>query len=157
MSFPWWMSREMVSCTLSPLFLIVSETWGFYGEKPRPLWWALPSDNEGHASVLSACIQTGRQGRRTGTRWLLGDVVRSCVHVPLYLYLKTRINELIYIFTPCQCFDCFISCSLHSTRENVKRKLSQMCLFSSDPKFYSRMFWLSILILYLFYTKPEVF
>lgn len=59
-------------------------------------------------------LQTGRQA---GTRWLLGGVVHSCVHVPLYLYLEARINEHIYIFTLCQCSDCLIYHCLHSWRE----------------------------------------
>ncbi len=54
---------------------------------------------------------------QAGTRWQLRDVVHSCVYVPLCLYLETRINEHIYIFTLCQRRDCFICCCLHSWRE----------------------------------------
>lgn len=50
-------------------------------------------------------LQTGRPA---GTCWLLGDVVHSCIYMPVYLYLETGINEHIYIFTLCQCSDCLI-------------------------------------------------
>lgn len=62
-------------------------------------------------------LQTDRQGKQAGTCWLLRDVVHSCVYVPLCLYLQTRINEHIYLFTLCQRSDCLIYCCLHSRRE----------------------------------------
>lgn len=83
----WWVCRHECQEKWSPApylpyFSLWARLGGFYGEKPRPLWWALPSDNEGHAAVLSVC--TDRQARKAGR--LFRDV-HSCVHVPLCLYL----------------------------------------------------------------------
>lgn len=60
----------MVSSTLSPLFLIVSETWGFLWRKAMTVVMSITGDNEGHAAVLSASIdtQTGRELPAAGRR-----------------------------------------------------------------------------------------
>lgn len=75
---PSWMSREMVSGTLSRLFPHCEWDLGsFYGEKPRLLWWALPSDNEGHAAVLSASTD-GQVG------W---ELLTMVIHALMCLYI----------------------------------------------------------------------
>lgn len=92
-------------------------------------------------------LQTDRQGkqagRQAGTCWLLRDVVHSCVYVPLCLYLETRINEHIYIFTLCQRGDCLIYSCLHSWKE-MSRGNQVKCAFCQC---YS---WISNCILKIF-------
>lgn len=53
--------RNGLQHLISPISHCEWDLGGVYGEKPRPLWWALPGDNEGHAAVLSA--STDKQGR----------------------------------------------------------------------------------------------
>lgn len=74
-------------------------------------------------------LQTDGQGGRQGPR-LPRDVVHSCVYVPLRLYLQTRINKHIYIFTLCQWKDCLIYLCLHSWRE-MSRGNQVKCAFLS--------------------------
>lgn len=67
----WWVCRRECQKKWSPApYLPYFSLWvrlgGFYGEKPRPLWWALPSDNEGQrCCTVSLSRQAG-----WGPRWL---------------------------------------------------------------------------------------
>ena len=97
----WWVCRcecqeKWSPAPYLPLFLIVSETWGFYGEKPRPLWWALPGDNEGHAAVLSA--STDRQAG-IGTCRLLRGIIHSCLCVLMSLSEDQDKWAYLFIYT----------------------------------------------------------
>lgn len=99
---------------------------GLYGEKPRPLWWALPGDNEGHAAVLSESTdrRAGGLGRAAGRR-----LSTHAFTFPLYLYPESRTNRHIYIFTLCQRRDCLIPRCLHSLKE-MPRANQVRCLLS---------------------------
>lgn len=90
---------------------------GLYGEKPQPLWWALPGDNEGHAAVLSE--STDR--RAGGPGWAAGRRLSTHAFIfPLYLYPESRTNRHIYIFTPCQRRDCLIPVQPSFMERNAK-------------------------------------
>lgn len=124
------MSREMVSSTLSPLFLIVSETWGREGVMEK----SHGRCDEHYPVIMKGTqlycqpLQTGRQAGTDGPAGCREAFVHSCVYVPLYLYLETRINRHIYIFTPCQRGDCLIYRSLQSQR-GMPRANQVKCAF----------------------------
>lgn len=126
---------------------------GLYGEKPQPLWWALPGDNEGHAAVLSE--STDR--RAGGPGWAAGR--RLSIHAfifPLYLYPGAgQIGIFIYLHRV-RGVIALSRCSLHSWTE-MPRANQVRCLLSvpfTHPDLCFENVW-GVGVFFLFFLKAS--